>query len=122
MSSKCSNKTFSISSFLANALSTLQVGSKLLEETMLVVVGHWVLLEECWLVVVLRLQVESNLLEVTKVVVVVVVSRMQLKGCWLVVALRLQVVYVGSRLLLLVMSRLLLTVGSRQLLLVAQIC
>ena len=94
------------------------MGSKLLEETMLVVVGHWVLLEECWLVVDMRLQVESNLLEVT-MVVVVVVSRIQLKGCWLAVALRPQIVYVGSRLLLLVMSKLLLTVGFRQLLLVA---
>ena len=97
MSSNFFIRAFSISlssSLLANALLTrLQVLSKLLEATRLVVVVSRLLLVGCWLVVVLRLQVVSmsKLLEATRLVEAV--PWLLMVGCWLVVVLWVQVVF-----------------------------
>ena len=70
----------SILSLLAKALSTLQVG----------VTVYWLLFEGCWLVVFLRLQVESRLLKAP--MLMVEVTRRFLMGCWLEVAFMLPLV------------------------------
>ena len=96
MSSNILLRAFSIS-FSSSLLARLQVVSRLLEATKLVMVvsrvlleGCWLVVVLCWLVVVLRLQGVCELLEATKLGVVV--SRLLLERCWLVEVLRLQVV------------------------------